>query len=91
MNKYNIAALEPFSLVDCETKEILQAKCISRELKRALDQYGMSLSEDFNKLRKWVLMLYVTAQCFQQSNVANILGNILKGSNTACWLWFFGF
>jgi len=42
----SILARQPYSLVDCHTKDVVQPKCINRELKRALDQYSLSMSED---------------------------------------------
>lgn len=42
----------PSSLIDCQTGEMLLAECISRDLKRALDQYDMSMNENFNSLTR---------------------------------------
>ena len=41
---------KPCDLVDCNTGEVLMEKAISRELKRALDQTDIKLSENFDKL-----------------------------------------
>ena len=55
-------AARPYSLVDCETQQTLLNECLSRELKRALDQCDLSLSENFKNLKRCVFIEYYTTQ-----------------------------
>ncbi|XP_067936891.1 E3 ubiquitin-protein ligase rnf213-alpha-like [Watersipora subatra] len=41
---------KPYSLVDCNTKEIISEQCIARNLKRALDEAKLAMSENFNMM-----------------------------------------
>ena len=46
----------PSSLIDSQTQEVLLADCISRDLKRALDQYNLDMSENFNAIGRYVVL-----------------------------------
>ena len=46
----------PSSLIDSQTQEVLLADCISRDLKRALDQYNLDMSENFNAVGRYVVL-----------------------------------
>ena len=51
----------PSSLIDSQTQEVLLADCISRDLKRALDQYNLDMSENFNAIGRYVVLSQCTA------------------------------
>jgi len=44
------AVKRSYSLLDSTTEEVLIPDCISRELKMALEQHHLSLTENFNGL-----------------------------------------
>lgn len=46
------------SLVDCQTKEVLIPNCMPNNLKTALDQQQLPMSENFNDLTPYVVITY---------------------------------
>ena len=51
-----LTVARPSSLIDSQTQEVLLADCISRDLKRALDQYNLDMSENFNAVGRYVVL-----------------------------------
>ena len=47
-----VAGDSGFNLLDCQTQQVLVRNCISANLKQALDQYRLSMSENFDTLTR---------------------------------------